>query len=85
MESIEPKEWTLPWCLSLRKQASYKKKTGNIIISENLSGDVPKADLTSNHFIEGMRKIYELQPFIISDSQMPHLEKEGVERRIAAF
>ena len=64
---------------------SYKKKTGNIIISENLSGDVPKADLTSNHFIEGMRKIYELQPFIISDSQMPHLEKEGVERRIAAF
>lgn len=41
-----------------------KEKTGNIVISENVSGDVPFTDLTSNQFIEGMRKIYELEPFI---------------------
>ena len=41
-----------------------KEKTGNIVISENVSGDVPFTDLTSNQFIEGMRKIFELEPFI---------------------
>lgn len=41
-----------------------KEKTGNIVISENVSGDMPFTDLTSNQFIDGMRKIYDLEPFI---------------------
>ncbi len=35
-----------------------------MIISENVSGDVGLTDLTSNPFIDGMKKIYELEPFI---------------------
>jgi hypothetical protein len=29
-----------------------------------VSGDVPFTDLTSNQFIDGMKKIFELEPFI---------------------
>jgi hypothetical protein len=40
------------------------KKTGNAFISENVSGNVSFIDLTSNHFIDGIRKIFDLEPFI---------------------
>jgi hypothetical protein len=40
------------------------KKTGQILFSETLSGEMPFIGQLSNHFIEGMRKIYELEPFI---------------------
>jgi hypothetical protein len=50
--------------LSYRNPMSYKKKTENAVIFENASRDVPFTDLTSNQFIDGMRKIYELEPFI---------------------
>ncbi len=40
------------------------KKTRNIVISENVSGYMPFTDLTSNQFIDGMRKIFELESFI---------------------
>jgi hypothetical protein len=41
-----------------------KEKTGKTFISENISGYLPFTDLTSNQFIDGMRKIYELESFI---------------------
>jgi hypothetical protein len=40
------------------------EKTGNIIISENVSGDVPSTGAFSNQFLEGMKQLYELEPFI---------------------
>lgn len=42
----------------------FNEKTGQILFEETLSGHVPFTDLTSNQFIEGMRKIFELEPFI---------------------
>lgn len=47
-----------------------KEKTGNIVISENVSGELPMTGQLSNHFIEGMRKIYELEPFINMESSL---------------
>ena len=41
-----------------------KEKTGNIVISENVSGDVPSTGTFSNQFLEGMKQLYELEPFI---------------------
>jgi hypothetical protein len=40
------------------------EKTGNIVISENVCGDVPSARAFSNQFLEGMKKLYELQSFL---------------------
>ena len=40
------------------------EKTGQVLFEESLSGELPFTDLTSNQFIEGMRKIFELEPFI---------------------
>lgn len=41
-----------------------KKKSGNTIKFENVSGDVPFTELTSNQFVEGMSKIYDLELLI---------------------
>jgi hypothetical protein len=41
-----------------------KEKTGNAFISENVSGDMPSLGVFSNQFIEGMKKLYELQSFL---------------------
>jgi hypothetical protein len=41
-----------------------KQKTGNAFTSENISGDVPSPGAFSNQFIEGMKKLYELQSFL---------------------
>jgi hypothetical protein len=40
------------------------EKTGNIVISENVSRDVPRIGAFSNQFLEGMKQLYELEPFI---------------------
>ena len=40
------------------------EKTGQILFEESLSGELPMTGQLSNHFVEGMRKIYELEPFI---------------------
>jgi site-specific DNA recombinase len=44
------------------------EKTGQILFEESLSGELPMTGQLSNHFIEGMRKIYELEPFIKLES-----------------
>ena len=38
------------------------EKTGQMLFRETLSGEMPMAGQLSNHFVEGMRKIYELEP-----------------------
>ena len=38
--------------------------------------DLPFTDLTSNHFIEGMQKIFELEPFIKIYSMNANREEE---------
>lgn len=40
------------------------EKTGQRLFEETLSGGLPFTDLTSNQFVDGMRKIFELEPFI---------------------
>lgn len=35
-----------------------------MIINENVSGDVPSPGAFSNQFLEGMKKLYELQSFL---------------------
>lgn len=40
------------------------KKCGDTLISENVSGDVLGAGAFSNQFLEGMKQLYELEPFI---------------------
>ncbi len=52
------------------------KKNGNMVISENVSGNMPFTDLTSNQFIDGMRKIFELEPFIKIHSMNANREEE---------
>ena len=47
-----------------RDQVLENEKTGQILFEESLTGHVPFSGQLSNHFIEGMRKIYELEPFI---------------------
>ena len=41
-----------------------RKKAERLTISDKTFGNVPIIDLTSNQFIDGMRKIIELEPFI---------------------
>lgn len=70
--------------LILQKTSELQKeKTGNISISENVSGDVPFTDLTSNQFIDGMKKIYELQSFINLDLNELKSVKESNSRFFA--
>jgi hypothetical protein len=49
---------------------SENEKTGQILFEESLSGGMPMTGQLSNHFIEGMRKIYELEPFIKMESSL---------------
>ena len=41
-----------------------KEKTGNTSVSKNVSGDMPSTGAFSNQFLEGMKLLYELEPFI---------------------
>ena len=57
--------------LILQKTSELKnEKTGNMLISENVSGDVPMAGQLSNHIVEGMRKINELEPFMKKEASV---------------
>ena len=47
-----------------RDRLLENKKTGQILFEESLSGHLQMTGQLSNHFIEGMRQIYELKPFI---------------------
>ncbi len=40
------------------------EKTGQILFEESLSGGMPMTGAFSNHFLEGMKQLYELEPFI---------------------
>ena len=69
--SCYPKEFDdcLSWFsnleLILQKTSELQnKKTGNIVISENISGGVPSTGAFSNPVLEGMKKLYELQSFL---------------------
>lgn len=48
----------------VREKHRFRKKTGQKLPKEIMSGEMPMVGQLSNHFIEGMRKIYELEPFI---------------------
>lgn len=50
------------------------EKTGQTIFEESLSDELPMTGQLSNHFIEGMRKIYELEPFIKMQSSLANNE-----------
>jgi len=52
------------------------KKTERLAISDKTFGDVPFTDLTSNQFIDGIRKIFELEPFIKIYSMNANKEEE---------
>jgi hypothetical protein len=41
-------------------------------------GNVPMTGQLSNHFVEGMRKIYELEPFIKLESLLTEEVKKGL-------
>src|SRR5262245_53815343 len=57
--------------LILQKTSELQnEKTGNAFISENVSGDVPTDGQLSNHIVEGMRKIYELESFIKKETSL---------------
>jgi len=52
-----------------KNQFSLQKELGNkkaerFTISDKTFGNVPKAGAFSNQFIEGMKKLYELQSFL---------------------
>ena len=53
------------------------EKTGQILFEESLSGELPMGGHLSNHFIEGMRKIYELEPFIKMESSLADDQGKG--------
>jgi len=62
----------------LQKTNNFQKeKTGDIAISENVSGDVPMTGRLSNHIVEGMRKIYELERFIKLESSVTGERSKG--------
>jgi hypothetical protein len=48
-----------------------------------VSGDVPFTDLTSNQFIDGIKKIFELEPFIKIHSRSEGREGEIFIREMA--
>lgn len=50
--------------IGLFQKELENKKAEHLAISDKTFEDVPFTDLTSNQFIEGMRKIFELEPFI---------------------
>lgn len=46
---------------------------------------LPFSDLTSNQFIDGMRKIYELEPFIKMTTLLPLSNETATPSRKVAF
>lgn len=66
--------------------ANYIKKLKTILnrapkqtkSRENVSGDVLMSDNYRTHFVEGMRKIYELEPFIKLESSLVSEESKGL-------
>jgi len=53
------------------------EKTGQILFEESLSGELPMTGQLSNHIVEGMRKIYELEPFIKLETLLTAECKKG--------
>jgi glutaredoxin-related protein len=53
------------------------EKTGQTLFEESLSGELPMTGQLSNHFIEGMRKIYELEPFIKLETSLSAEQGKG--------
>ncbi len=53
------------------------EKTGQMLFTETLSGGLPMAGQLSNHFVEGMRKIYELEPFIKLETSLAAEQGKG--------
>lgn len=53
------------------------EKTGQTLFEESLSGELPMTGQLSNHFVEGMRKIYELEPFIKLESSLADQHGKG--------
>ncbi|MGB7978782.1 MAG: hypothetical protein WCF19_06460 [Chlamydiales bacterium] len=47
-----------------KTNALGNKKCGDTSVSENVPGDVPRTGAFSNQFLEGMKQLYELEPFI---------------------
>ena len=60
-----------------------KERAGQVFRLEKMSGNVPFTDLTSNQFIDGMRKIYELEPFIKIHSISASRESKVLIREMA--
>ena len=56
------------------------EKTGQMLFRETLSGEMPVTGQLSNHFVEGMRKIYELEPFIKMGSLPTECPSKGLKR-----
>jgi hypothetical protein len=50
------------------------------MVRENHSVKMPMTGQLSNHFVEGMRKIYELEPFIKMESSLA--DERGKESKI---
>ena len=46
------------------KDTAQKEKTGQMLLFETLSGGLPSTGAFSNQFLEGMKQLYELEPFI---------------------
>lgn len=53
------------------------KKAEHLVISDKTFSNVPMTGQLSNHFIEGMRKIYELEPFIKMESSLADERGKG--------
>ena len=61
------------------------KKAERLTISDKTFGNVPFTDLTSNQFIDGMRKIYELEPFIELNIEESMSQKSSLQLEVCAF
>jgi len=48
----------------LANRGLENEKAEDMIISDNVSGDVARAGAFSNQFIKGMKLLYELEPLI---------------------
>ncbi len=47
-----------------RNKVLQNEKTGQILFEESLSGELPSTGAFSNQFLDGMKQLYELEPFI---------------------
>jgi hypothetical protein len=58
--------------IDLFQKGVGNKKIEPSIISEKMFGEVPMTGQLSNQFIEGIRQIYELEPFIKVENSVYH-------------